>query len=345
MKKILLFLTIAFSLILSSCEFADAIEEVRRLKYEDINKIEKNSEYALIMSQRYVSSTEEIDFANMIKEKVLNEKHKIEEDNFCGLEFYGDLVSFAYQYDSKNRFFGLNDLNNYWAVGTISLDDYSIEIHYIISKYEKISILNLSKTHFCLSGKDENAEKETDQNGKEIIKYDYFILDRSNEKWLEFDDYSKALEAIGEEIEEYKSPDTFSYDGKTYTLKSDLIISNSIIYDENGEEVVRLSDKFESFYDLFDNPDIVLNNKELKKICEIIGENTINEIEGFLFTNGEDLFIGIRASMTLFGPACSLIGPVIFKTTLDFDSFEYVGCANDFYRNNFFYKIQIKKIK
>lgn len=344
MKKILLFLIVAISIVLSSCKFADAIEEVRRLKYEDINKIEKSSDYALIMNQRYISSTEEIDFANMIKEKVLNEKHKIEEDNFCGLKFYGDLVSFVYQYYSKNRFFGLNDLNNYWAVGTISLDDYSIEIHYIKSKYEKISILNLSKTHFCLSGVDENAKGETDQNGKEIIKYDYFILDRSNEKWLEFDDYSKALEAIGEEIEEYKNPDTFLYNGKTYTVKSSTEPNHSIVYDENGEKVVSLSDKFESFCDLFDNPDIVLNNKELKKICEIIGDNTVNNIEGLLFTNGEDLFVGFQTSMGMFGPACSLIGPVIFKTTLDFDSFEYIGCANKDYRD-FYSKVKIEKIK
>ena len=69
-----------------------------------------------------------------------------------------------------------------------------------------------------------------------------------------------------------------------------------------------------------------------------------NEIVARFFTNGEDLFVGFVTEMSMFGVMCNLTCPVIFKTDLNFESFEYIGCASQNFMTDFYSTVQIDKI-
>lgn len=332
--KKLLSITLFFVMLFSLFSCSLPWEEERNRIFEEIDKIGKSSDYAIVTSRRYVSATEEIDFADIVREKVLEDGHKIKNDKSCKFYKWNGLAVFSYLYKSEKRFWGINNSNNCWAVGTISLDDFSIEIHYLKNKYEYTSIINLSQTHLCFKVRDENAKKETDQYGNEIIEYDYTTLNRVNEELHYWEDSKSALEVIGEPVEGYKNPNTFVYNGKTYT------ISGTIIRDEKGETFATLN----GLHAPFEYSDVLLVSSELQEINKILGEGDEYCITSYFFTNGEDLFVGFVTEMTKFGVMCNLTCPVIFKTNLDFDSFEYIGCVSQDYMNNFYEQVEVRKI-
>lgn len=334
-------ITLLFVILFSLSSCALPWEEERNRVFEEICTIEKCSDYAIITSRGYVSSAEEIDFASIVRKKVLDDGHKIKNDKSCTFHRFDGLVVFSYLYKSEKRFLGINNSNNRWAVGTISLNDFSIEIHYLKNKYEDILVSHLSQTHLCLSVRDEDAKKETDEYGNEIIRFDYITLDRSNEELKFREDYQSTLEIMGEQIEDYKNPDTFVCNGKTYKIDNNS--KYSVILDENSEEVAKLNGSVKPSCSSFEYSDVLLISPKLQEINQILGEGS-KEIIARFFTNGEDLFVGFVTDMSMFGIMCNLTCPVIFKTDLNFDSFEYVGCVHPNYLSDFYYIVEVEKI-
>ncbi len=334
-------LLLALLLSLSSCTMPWEAE--RNRVFEEINEMEKSPDYAILTSRGYVSAAEEIDFTDIVRSKVLEDGRKIKGDNTCGFYRLEDVVVFSYLYKSQKRFFGINDSNNYWAVGTISLDDFSIEIHYLENRYEHMNVRELSQTHICLALVDENVKRETDENGNEIIRPDYATLNRSTDELTCVDDYQAALDVIGEIVEDYANPDTFVSDGKTYTIRNNS--KYSVIWAENGEEIIaELNGSVKPLCASFEYADVLLISPELQEINRILGEGSENEIIARFFTNGEELFVGFVTEIGMFGNMCNLTCPVIFKTDLNFDSFEYVGCVSSNYQTNFYYRVEIEKV-
>ena len=151
-----------------------------------------------------------------------------------------------------------------------------------------------------------------------------------------------AAEMIGEPFESYKTPSSFVWNGETYTISNGS--SNSVIRNEKKELVAELDCSVTPLRASFGYSDILQISPELQEINAILGEGSEDEIEAHFFTNGEDLFVGFVTEISMFGAECYLIYPVIFKTDLNFDSFEYIGCVSDSYLYNFYSTVQIDKI-
>lgn len=323
--------------ILFSFSACTIIRERERV-YNEINEIEKSSDYTIITSRNQVFATKQIDFINIIQKKLSEDGHIIKDALSSRFDRFGNHIAFIYQYRSENRFWGINNLNNCWAIGMISLDDYAIEIHYLRNKYEEMKLYALSQTYFALTAMDSDYKKTNEHVGK-ITKYDYFTLDRSKGKIKFVDNQEELLRSIGQPLKNYTNPRRFTYNGKTY------IISNSgYIRDEDYNGIAELSNNSSSSPVSFTYSDVLPLSPELQKINQILGEVSEYEIACHFLTNGEDLFVGFVTEMTLFGPDCKLTCPVIFKTDLNFDSFEYIGCVHPDYMTDFFDEVEIKKI-
>lgn len=333
--SITLIFAVLFSL--SSCT---RIKERKRI-YENINKIEKSSDYAITTSRSRIFATKRIDFIDIIRKKLSTDGRKIKNDRSAGFTRFDNHIAFSYRYRSESRVLGINNSNNYWAVGTISLDDYAVEIHYLKNKYEEMYFYALSQTYFGLTAEDTDYKKKN-ENGNIIIKHDFFTLDRADEKLTQVDSQEKLLESIGTPLENYKNPDAFVCDGKTYKIGNGS--DRSTIWDENSNRIVGINDNGYSTLNSFSYSDVLAVSPELQEINRILGEGNENDIKGHFFTNGEDLFVGFVTEMSLFGTVCNLTCPVIFKTDLAFDSFEYIGCVHPDFMTKFFNNVEIEKI-
>ena len=337
MKKfsaLLLSMILLFSLAFSftSCTFP--WEEERDRVFEEIDKIEKSSDYAIITEREYVTATEKIVFEDLVKNKISKDGHKIKTEKSGIFNRYVDFIVFSYKYKTENRFWGINNSNNCWAVGAISLDDLSIEIHYLKNKYETLNIAYSSNTHLCFNALDKDSVKDKDKYSDG--DFDSITLNRTTEEIITGDYLHSPPEIIGKKAEAYENPNTFIYSGETYT------VYDSSIWDENGEEVARLNGSVKPVS--FEYSDVLLLSPELREINAILGEGSENEIVARFFTNGEDLFVGFVTAMSMFGVMCNLTCPVIFKTDLNFDSFEYIGCVSQNFMTYFNSTVQIDKI-
>ena len=319
---------------------ACAWEKERTRIYQEICKIEKSSDYTIITSRNQIFASEQVDFIKIIREKILTGGRAIKDDLSSGFDRFDNYIAFTCRYRNESRILGINNSNNYWAVGTISLDDYAIEIHYLRNKYEEMKLFALSQTYFGLVVRDADYKK-TNEYGNKIVKYDYFIMNRSTEQLKYVDNEEELLKSIEKPLDNYTNPDTYVYNGETYKISNG---SRSIIWDENDNQVAVLNDNLSSSLNSFDYSDVLLLSPELQEINRILGKVHEYDIEGHFFTNGEDLFVGFVTEMTLFGAACNLTSPVIFKTDLSFDSFEYIGCVHPDFMTEFFNNVEIEKI-
>ena len=199
------------------------------------------------------------------------------------------------------------------------------------NKYE-LMYAWLSETQFLIRVYDEDAKKQYNENGNEIINCDYYLLNRKDGEIEFFDDSDAYKKIAGEEIEHYANPTTFVYKGEQYT-----IFNGSNIYNEKGGFVIGSDD-------LFNYSDVLMFSPELQEVNKILGEGNEYAIDSYFFTNGEDLFIGFVSEEDMFGYSCDLTCPVIFKTDLNLNSFEYIGCVSSKYTDDFYSRIEVKKI-
>ena len=363
MKKLLsllLSIILLFGVVFSftSCIFP---EEAKRV-FNEIDKIEKHSDYAIITRREYITATEKIVFEDIVRNKISKDGHKINQEKFGSFQRFGDFIVFSLNYKSGKRFWGINDSNNYWAIGIISLDDFLIEIHYLKNKYEQLTPSFTSNTHLSFDAFDEDKESTKNKNtyrnkdyewvintfdeDEESTKYEDYeciIINRSNEEITILNGMQLSPpEIIGNPIESYRNPNSFAWNGETYTISNGS--SNSVIRNEKKELVAELDCSVEPLSASFGYSDILQISPELQEINDILGEGSEDEIEAHFFTNGEDLFVGFVTERSMFGAECYLIYPVIFKTDLNFDSFEYIGCVSDSYLYNFYSTVQIDKI-
>lgn len=63
----------------------------------------------------------------------------------------------------------------------------------------------------------------------------------------------------------------------------------------------------------------------------------------YLDTDLSYIFVHVT-EMSMFGVMCNLTCPVIFKTDLNFESFEYIGCVSQSFMTDFYSTVQIDKI-
>ncbi len=313
--------------------------------FEEIDKLERNSDYAIITRREYVTATEKIVFEDLVKDKISNDGHKIKKEKSCWFQRFGDFIVFSLNYKSGKRFWGINDSNNHWAVGIISLDDFSIEIHYLKNKYESVTPSFPSNTHLSFNALDEDKESTKDKDTYSDKDYECIIINRSNEEITILDGLRFHVpEMIGEPIESesYRNPQSFVWNGETFTITNNS--KYSIIWNENEEEVAELNGSVKPLCASFEYSDILQISPELQEINAILGEGSENEIVARFFTNGEDLFVGFVTEMSMFGVMCHLTCPVIFKTDLNFERFEYIGCVSQSFMTDFYSTVQIDKI-
>ena len=319
-----LLINLAFSL--TSCDWRAERDRI----FAEVDKIEKHSDYAIITDYEYITSTEKIAFKDLVKNRIVNDGRTIEA-SYGSFDRVGDFIVFSLRYKTEKRFWGINDSNNYWAVGVISLDDFSIEIYYLKNNCEEISPSFASYTHLCFDALDTDKESEKKED------YECIIIDRVFDKVTTIKGkQSTPPEIIGAPIKDYENPHKFVWNGEAFS------VGRSTIRNEKGEIIAELDP-----YDVssFTYSDILEISPELRKVNDILGEGKEDDIQAFFFTNGEELFVGFVTKTTMFGAECNLVVPVIFKTNLDFDSFEYIGCAKSSSLWNFYDKVQIKKIK
>ena len=86
-KRLLMLLMVAaISFSCSSCDFFSDVEQYREVRRNDlfnqINKIEKNPNYAFIHSGGYLSINEEINFQTLVEEKIREDGKNIKETFF-----------------------------------------------------------------------------------------------------------------------------------------------------------------------------------------------------------------------------------------------------------------------
>ena len=346
MKKLsalLLSIALLFSVAFSFTSCTPPWEEERDRVFEEIDKIEKSSDYAIITEREYVTATEKIVFEDLVKNKISKDGHKIKKEKSGTFERCGDFIVFSLNYKSGNRFWGINDSNNHWAVGIISLDDFSIEIHYLKNKYERLSPSFPSNTHLSFNALDEDKKSTKDKDTYSDKDYERIVIERSNGEITILEGLGfSAAEMIGEPFESYKTPNSFVWNGESFTITNNS--KYSIIWNENEEEVAELNGSVKPLCASFEYSDILQISSELQEINAILGEGSENEIVARFFTNGEDLFVGFVTEMSMFGVMCNLTCSVIFKTDLNFESFEYIGCASQNFMTDFYSTVQIDKI-
>ncbi len=332
--------TLFFAVSCDSCTFP--WEERREQIYREIDQIERSADYAIVTDESYRSQKEEIQFKDIVDEKIEKDGYKIKSDGYFNACRYGDFIAFVRLYHSGNRFFGLNDYNQHYAVGVIPLEDFSAEIYYLTNRYEKM-YASLTETHLLLTVKDEDAKKKYNENGDEILSFDYYSLERGTGKIKFFDDKASAREVTGEEAARYQNPTVFSWKDERFTIDNQT--KYSFIYNEE-KELVAMSNGSYAFDDAFllEYVDVLSVSSELQTVNGILGEGNEYAIDVYFFTDGEDLFVGFVTDIGMFGIECNLTCPVLFKTNLDFDRFEFIGCVSGRYMNDFYHCVEIKKI-
>ena len=216
----------------------------------------------------------------------MNEPNKLE----------GAFVAFTYYYNNEFNWFGLNKNNVNYAIGTMSLDDFSFSIHYLDLPSSNFDIEKTSTTHFCCKLEDDD----------EIV---YLLINRENgkieEEWESMD---LVKENFKDEISIIYNHTTYTENGITYTVNSRSI--------ENEEENVRI---YTPSYEL-----VMEKSEELQQINEVAKADGYSVSSAFI-TNGTELFLVYSKESGKFGSKCDLI-PVVFRCDISLQTFEYVGC-------------------
>ena len=328
LKKIILIIMIFTIMItLTGCGVLDAIanqrEKNRRKLFEEINQLEQNPNYALLCNSSYIYLNDEINFKSLLEQKLKEDNKKIKTNDFETVLYENNTISFVYKYKTQKRFLGMNDNNNYYALGIIYLNDYSIDITYINNKYEELYIMGLTETSFIYGVEDNNNKP---QNG--VIDIDALVMNINTKEVKELESVPEALYNNGKEIKEYANQNTYIEDGVEYIVyESHLEIKNS--EENNTIDIIRINNLLEK-------------SDEMKKIIEILKIDTLYDLKLSFFTNNEQLFIGVFSSLGMFGYKSKLTFPIIFKCDTKLQNFDYIGCID--YENDAYYRnLQIIK--
>jgi hypothetical protein len=322
-KRILaLLMILGISFVCTGCYSEDTIQEL----YNKIDQMEKSPNYAIIYAGGYISQTEEINFKELVKAKLKSDKKSTENSNIYFQRLEQNITRFIWKYKESNRMIGLNDNNNHYAIGTISLIDYSVSVQYFKCKYEKIDSISLSDTHFILDMYDiDNEISENNYESKMVV----ISRETGEKKEYSFDDNYR--DSVGKLISTYKNPTTYIKNEIEYTTNTNLY------YEENGKRnwIVppRLIDIYKKSEDLTELYNILDNN----------GSPYGTSLAGTFITNGEELFIVFYAEHGMFGVESAMQFPVIFKCDTSLENFEYIGCVDS--RQSYFSDIEIIRIK
>lgn len=314
-KKLLLSI-ILFTILLecTGCFLINSVieerEKQRQELYDQISQIEKHTDYIIISNEQYVLNNEEIKFQKLVEEQIKKDGKKIRKISFNFYQLENNIICFNYHYKEGLRFLGLNNNNNYYAVGTISLLDFSISINYFRCKYEKILQMKVNETHYLFKLQDlSKKNKDGTYNSK------YMTMDKKFTSTIYWDDPNDAINSFKNEISIYSSPKIYTEKGIEY------IVYETYIKAKESEEDIYIYTPTAK--------EILEKNEEMKTICEILGESHINNIKEHFFTNGTDLFVGFFAESGMFGYQCRMTFPVIFKCDSTLQNFEYIGCINN----------------
>lgn len=326
MTKIKKLLTIGLAFVLMFCMGVSLIGcrpypwEIEEKKiFDAADQIAKNPNYALMNDYEYRSAEQTVVWADLITEKIRADGKKVDLMGYTTDLFLeepnkieGGYVAFRYKYNIEFNWFGFNKNNVNYAIGTMSLDDYSFNIHYLELEYPELDILKTSETHFCCRG----------ENGKEVT---YLLINRENgkieEKW---DDFDLVKENFSGELVKNFNHTTYTENETVYTVYKKRI--------ENKEKNI-----------LFDIPSyeyVMERSKELRQI-NVLAKATNYSVSSAFVTNGTDLFVIFSKGTDMFGAECQLI-PVVFRCDLSFETFEYVGCM---YHANMYYPRELSVIK
>lgn len=313
----------------SSCraliKMIDEQNEIRLELFNKVNEIEKDPNYAFICKNGYLSKDEEINFKELVENEIKKDKKSFEDLGSAFQFLEGDIIYFLYRYKEEKRFFGINDKNNSYAVGTISLLDWSISIHYFECKYERIVEASLTEDHYLM--KFEDTDKKTEDKCNFITGV--ITFNKENKEMKEWDDILTAKDNVGLSVPLYENPMSYTENGITYTVSK-----SSISYEGELKRKIIEAPKFS---------EVIESNATAKKVAEIIGENDKNFVDSFFITNGEELFVAFFTSSGMFGYDCELSFPVYFKYDLSLNSLEYIGCVN-LKDSNFYESIQVIKL-
>ena len=320
---LMLLMLISISFVCTGCYSDETILEL----YNKIDEIEKHPNYAILYSEGYISSTENISFEDLIKAKLKSDNKRIDNTDIGFKRHEQNIVRFVWKYKTQERVWGLNDENNYYAIGTISTIDYSISIQYFTCKYEIIDSIDISNTHFVLGMADKDNEISENVYASKII-----TISRINGGKKEYNGKDNYMDSIGELIPIYKSPTSYTENGIQYN------VGGSLYHDENGRNEWIHAPRLVEVYQ---------KHKELTKLYNILYNNEISYgvgVEGTFITNGDELFVVFSAEHGMFGYESAMQFPVIYKCDSSLENFEYVGCVYS-PNHSYFYDIEIIKIK
>ena len=312
MKKIKKLLTIGLAVLLMLCMSVSLVGcrpywwEIEEQKiFNEVDKIARHPDYALVTNYEYRSAEKVVIWEDLIVEKVKSDGKKVESTD-CSKSLYlkepnkleGGFIAFSYNYSNEFKWFGLNKNNHNHAIGIMSLDDYSFEIHYFELPYNKFYILRISETHYCCYAEEDD----------EIT---YLLINRKNgkieEKWESFD---LVQENFTNKILQNHNHSTYTENGITYTVSEK--------YVENEE--LNVSIRIPSFEYVMER------SQELQQINVVAGANDDAVSRSFI-TNSTELFIIYSNEPGMFGAKCHLT-PVVFRCDLSLETFEYVGCLS-----------------
>ena len=329
MKKIKKILTIGLAVLLIlcmglgliGCEYKWEIEEKKIFDVAD--KITKHPDYALINDYEYRSAEKAVVWEDLIEEKIKADGKDIESTS-CRTALYlqesnkteGGFVAFTYKYGKDKSLLGLNKNNQKYAIGTISLDDYSFKIHYLNLPYSKFYLFQISETHFCCTAEDDETTVYVLVNRKSgKIEQTFDELDSVNEN------FTGALTQI--------------YNQSFYT-------ENEIVYTiarMSNQGILRKKDDKTEFY----TPSyerVMEKSEELKQINEVANANNY-EVTATFISNGTELFVVFSKATSMFGAECQLV-PVVFRCDTSFEIFEYIGCM---YNASMYYPERLSVIR
>lgn len=312
MKKIKKLLTIGLAGLLMLCVSVSLVGcrpyhweiEEKRI-FDEANKIARHPDYALITDYEYRSAEKVVVWEDLIVEKIKADGKEIE-NTFCSKALFlkepntiqGGFVAFTYRYDSESPFFGLNKNKEKYALGTMSLDDYSFKIHYLRLPYATFYVLKVSETHFCCEAYD---------NGTKT----YVLINRESGKIEEtWEDFDLVKENFKNEIPNNYNHSVYTENGVAYTVTQ--------YYVENEAEDISIRIPSYEY--------VMERSQELQRINVAAGayDNTVSRS---FVTNGTELFIIYSYALGMFGGRCHLI-PVVFRCDTSLETFEYVGCLS-----------------
>lgn len=300
---IMLMLCMGFGL--AGCEYQWEIEG--RKVFETADQITKNPDYALINDFEYRSAEEAIVWKELIEEKIKSDRKKIESTSYCTALYLkepnttkGGFVAFTYKYGENDSWAGCNKNTQKYAIGTISLDDYSFKIHYLNFPYSKLYISQISETHFCCTAEDDDTTV-------------YVSVNRENGKIeKQFDNFDAIKESFTGAL-------TQIYNERFYT-------ENEIVYTiarRSEEGILRnKEEKIELYTPSYEY--VMEKSEELRAINEIAKADNY-KVKARFISNGTELFVVFSKGTNTFGMECQLV-PVVFRCDTSFETFEYIGC-------------------